>query len=87
LRHRIRAIQELPAPPRGYCADVEAWRRAGFPASGAPDLHRHPAWRALDDAYEADGRRIARAGRLLRRHGAPRRVARMWGRTLTAIVE
>jgi YD repeat-containing protein len=86
LRHRIRAIRELPQPPADYCRQVEAWRRAGFPPEGAPTLHEHPAWRELDRAYDADGRRIARAGRVLRRHGAPRRIQRLWGRSLTAPV-
>jgi hypothetical protein len=87
LRRQVRLIQQLPAPAGDYCAQVEAWRRAGYPAGGAPTLHHDPAWEQLDSGYRTDRRRISRAGRLLRRHGAPRRIARMWGGHLNSPVE
>ena len=86
MRRNIRAVRRIPEPPADFCERAETWRRAGFPPGGAPTFYDDTLARDMERT-DARRRRAARAGRLLRRHGAGRRIARMWEGYVNYLVE
>jgi hypothetical protein len=86
-RREARAVQLLRPAPEDICAQLDAWRQAGYPPDAAPPLEDDPGFAALGEIDDADRPRIARAGRRLRRLGAPRAVTRAWGGHLDDLLD
>jgi hypothetical protein len=67
-------------PPTNICAQLDAWRQAGYPAASRPSVDDPALGALLDDDSGLDGasKKIARAGRRLRELGVSKRVVGWW---------
>ena len=79
-RELAAAFGRMPAPPADFCARLDAWRRAGYPAAQRPKIE-DPVYTEL---LSEDGRighnlvKVERAGGRLRELGVSKRVVGWW---------
>jgi hypothetical protein len=80
-RELAAAFARMPPGPADFCARLDAWRKAGYPAASRPVIHDPVLEDLLSDD---DGRlamnleKIARASRHLQELGVSKRVADWW---------
>jgi hypothetical protein len=79
-RELAASFSRMPPPPADFCARLDAWRRAGYPASQRPKIE-DPVYLEL---LSEDGRlghnlvKVERAGGRLRELGVSKRIVGWW---------
>jgi hypothetical protein len=76
-RRVLRAVELVQPPPADVCAQLDAWRNAGYPADGAPKID-DPGFEAAVALPQRVQKRIDAAAKRLRKLGVSRRVSRLW---------
>jgi hypothetical protein len=67
-------------PPTDFCARLDAWRKAGYPAASRPKIEDPAFIELLGEGNTLDrvDRKLARAGRRLRELGVSKRIVGWW---------
>jgi hypothetical protein len=79
-RELAAAFGRMPPPPADFCARLDAWRSAGYPAAQRPKI-QDPVYAELlteDGRIGQNLKKVERAGGRLRELGVSKRVAGWW---------